>query len=57
MRKKINVDQLKAGTFIHDFNCNWLAHLCFSNSTKVKCEKIIEKKLTVEFLKQMLMII
>ncbi len=43
MIKKIKVNQLKPGMFIHDFNSGWLKHPFFSNSLKVKNEKIIEK--------------
>jgi putative nucleotidyltransferase with HDIG domain len=43
MKKKIKVEQLTPGMFIHDFNSSWLDHPFFSNSTKVKNEKIIEK--------------
>ena len=43
MKKKINVDQLKPGMFIHDFNCSWLDHPFFGNSLKVTDTKTINK--------------
>ncbi len=43
MIKKIKVEQLKPGMFIHDFNCGWLQHPFFSNSIKIKKEKTINK--------------
>ncbi len=43
MIKKVKVEQLKPGMFIHNFNCGWLQHPFISNQMKVKNEKIIEK--------------
>jgi len=43
MKKKIKVEQLKPGMYIHDFNSSWLDHPFFSNSARVRDEKIIEK--------------
>ncbi len=43
MIKKINVEQLKPGMFIHDLNSQWLKHPFFGSSVKVTSEKIIEK--------------
>jgi len=43
MIKKIKVEQLKQGMFIHDFNCGWLNHPFLTNSMKVSDEQIIQK--------------
>ena len=43
MIKKIKVEQLKPGMFIHDFNCGWMQHPFFSNSLKIKKDKSINK--------------
>ena len=43
MIKKIKVNQLKVGMFIHDFNCGWLNHPFFLSSKKVDNSKILEK--------------
>jgi putative nucleotidyltransferase with HDIG domain len=43
MKKKIKVDQLKIGMFIHDFNCGWMDHPFLSNRAKVNDEKTIKK--------------
>lgn len=43
MIKKIRVDQLKPGMFIHDLNCGWIHHPFLGGSMKVKNEKTIEK--------------
>ncbi len=43
MIKKIKVEQLKQGMFIHDFNCGWLNHPFLTNSMKVNDEQIIQK--------------
>lgn len=43
MIKKIRVEQLTLGMFIHDFNCSWMNHPFLINRAKVTNEKIIEK--------------
>ncbi len=43
MIKKIKVEQLRPGMFIHDFNCGWMEHPFVRNRAKVKDEKLIEK--------------
>jgi hypothetical protein len=43
MKKKIKVNQLKPGMYIHDFSCSWMQHPFFSKSLKIKDEKIIKK--------------
>ena len=43
MIKKIKVEQLEPGMYIHDMNCGWMDHPFMTNSLKVKNEKMIEK--------------
>jgi hypothetical protein len=43
MIKKIKVDQLRCGMFVHDFNCGWLHHPFLGNKITIKDEKSIEK--------------
>jgi putative nucleotidyltransferase with HDIG domain len=43
MIKKIRIDQLKPGMYVHDFNCGWMRHPFLSSSIKVKDEKTIER--------------
>jgi hypothetical protein len=43
MIKKISVQQLKPGMFIHKLNCAWLVHPFRSNSVRVENEKVVEK--------------
>ena len=43
MVKKIRVDRLKTGMFIHDLNCSWMVHPFFGSSLSVKNETIIQK--------------
>ena len=43
MKKKIQVEQLRPGMYIDDFNCSWLENPFFSNSIMVKDEDTIEK--------------
>ncbi|UCE72081.1 MAG: DUF3391 domain-containing protein [Nitrospiraceae bacterium] len=43
MIKKIKVEQLEPGMFIHDMNCGWMKHPFVSNSMKVRDNVIIEK--------------
>jgi HD-GYP domain-containing protein (c-di-GMP phosphodiesterase class II) len=45
MIKKIKVEQLKQGMYIHDFNCGWLNHPFLTNSMKINDEHIIKKVL------------
>ena len=42
MIKKIKVNQLKVGMYVHDFNCGWLNHPFFLSSKKVDNAKTIE---------------
>jgi putative nucleotidyltransferase with HDIG domain len=41
MIKKVKIDQLLPGMFIHDFDCGWSEHPFLSDSLKVTDEKII----------------
>ncbi len=43
MIKKIKIEQLKPGMYVHDFNYPWLKHPFLGTTTKVKDEKIIQK--------------
>ncbi|NOZ68110.1 MAG: HD-GYP domain-containing protein [Deferribacteres bacterium] len=43
MIKKIKIEQLKPGMYVHDFNYPWLKHPFLGTTTKVKDEKTIEK--------------
>lgn len=43
MIKKIKVEQLKPGVFVHDFNCGWLHHPFLTDRTKLKTDKQIQK--------------
>ena len=43
MIKRISIEQLKPGMFIHDLNCGWMDHPFAFNAFKVENEKIIEK--------------
>src|ERR1051325_7741172 len=43
MIKKIKVEQLKPGVFVHDFNCGWLHHPFLADRTKLKTDKDIDK--------------
>lgn len=47
MIKKIAVDQLQPGMYVHDLNCGWLDHPFLTNSFFVKDEAVIEKILAV----------
>lgn len=47
MIKKIVVDQLQPGMYVHDLNCGWLDHPFLTNSFFVKDEAVIEKILAV----------
>jgi putative nucleotidyltransferase with HDIG domain len=43
MIKKVKVEQLKPGVFVHDFNCGWLHHPFLTDRTKLKTDKQIQK--------------
>ncbi|MDP2879755.1 MAG: HD-GYP domain-containing protein [Sulfuricella sp.] len=43
MIKKINVQQLKPGMFVHDLNCGWMEHPFLTGTLKVKSDRDIEK--------------
>ncbi len=43
MIKKVSVDQLGTGMYIHDFNCDWLHHPFLTSRVKIKDDRIIEK--------------
>ncbi len=43
MIKKIRVEQLRPGMYVHDFNCSWIEHPFLSNSVLLKSEKDVQK--------------
>src|SRR4029077_2924400 len=43
MIKKIKVEHLKPGIFVHDFNCGWLHHPFLRNRVKITTDEEIEK--------------
>ncbi|MGZ4954063.1 MAG: DUF3391 domain-containing protein, partial [Methylobacter sp.] len=43
MIKKISIQQLKPGMFIHDINCVWMEHPFLVGALKIKNDKTIEK--------------
>jgi HD-GYP domain-containing protein (c-di-GMP phosphodiesterase class II) len=43
MVKKIKVEQLQPGMYIHDLNCGWLDHPFMKKRLKITDEKMIEK--------------
>ena len=43
MIKKIRIDQVVAGVYIHDFNCGWLHHPFLVNRIKLNTDKDVEK--------------
>lgn len=43
MIKKVSVQQLQPGMFIHDMNCGWMEHPFMTGTLKVKSDKEIEK--------------
>jgi putative nucleotidyltransferase with HDIG domain len=43
MIKKIKVEQLKPGVFVHDFNCGWLHHPFLRNRVQLKTDADIER--------------
>jgi len=42
MIKKIKIEQLRPGIFVHDFNCDWAGENVFINKALIKSEKAIE---------------
>ncbi len=43
MIKKIKIEQLKPGVFVHDFNSGWLHHPFLHNQLTIRTEREIEK--------------
>ncbi len=43
MIKRVSVDQLKPGMYIHDLNCGWLDHPFLTNAFAIKDEVTIQK--------------
>jgi putative nucleotidyltransferase with HDIG domain len=43
MIKKIKIDQLKPGMFVHNFNCSWLDHPFLTNTMKINDDQIVQK--------------
>lgn len=43
MIKRISLQQLKPGMFVHDLNCSWVVHPLFLTRFKVKSDQEIEK--------------
>jgi len=43
MIKKIRLDQLKVGMFVHDFNCSWIHHPFLTNCVHITSDTQIEK--------------
>ncbi|MEW6600553.1 MAG: HD-GYP domain-containing protein [Nitrospirota bacterium] len=43
MVKKVKVERLKPGMYIHDLNCSWMDHPFFGSSLSVKNQVIIDK--------------
>ncbi|OWW19590.1 HD-GYP domain-containing protein [Noviherbaspirillum denitrificans] len=43
MIKKIRVDQLKVGMFVHDFNCSWIDHPFLTNRVSISNDAQLEK--------------
>ena len=43
MIKKIRIDQVVAGVYVHDFNCGWLHHPFLVNQIKLNTDKDVEK--------------
>ncbi len=43
MIKKIKVEQLRPGVFVHDFNCGWLHHPFLADRIKIKNDRDVEK--------------
>ncbi len=42
MIKKIKVDQLRPGIFVHDFNCDWAGENVFINQALIKSDKAVK---------------
>ena len=42
MIKKIKIEQLEPGMFVHDFNCEWAGDNVFINHSMINSEKAIE---------------
>jgi len=47
MIKKIPIERLKPGMFVHDFNCGWLDHPFLKNSVLITNESMIRKVIEV----------
>ena len=47
MIKKIPVEKLKPGMFVHDFNCGWLDHPFLKNAVLIKNDSMIKKVIEV----------
>lgn len=43
MHKKIKIEQLRPGMFIHSLNCGWMHHPFISGQIKINSDKDIEK--------------
>jgi putative nucleotidyltransferase with HDIG domain len=43
MIKKIKVDELRPGMYVHDFNCSWMQHPFLGQSSKIKDAKSVKK--------------
>src|SRR2546428_266914 len=43
MIKKIKIEQLKPGIFVHDFNCGWLHHPFLRNRVKLNTDADIDR--------------
>ncbi|HYD59067.1 MAG TPA: HD-GYP domain-containing protein [Noviherbaspirillum sp.] len=43
MIKKIRLDQLKVGMYVHDFNCSWIIHPFLTNRVLVSSDAQLEK--------------
>jgi putative nucleotidyltransferase with HDIG domain len=43
MIKKIKVDELRPGMYVHDFNCSWMQHPFLGQSSKIKDKKSVKK--------------
>ena len=46
MIKKVKIEQIMPGMFIHDFDCGWSEHPFLSNSLKVIDKEILNKLVT-----------
>jgi HD-GYP domain-containing protein (c-di-GMP phosphodiesterase class II) len=43
MIKKVKIEFLRPGMFVHDFNCGWLENPFFQNSILLSSERMVEK--------------